>query len=386
MKKFMSNALLVCLSVVIGLVLCEVAVRVLAPQRLNPPRPIYQPDVDLVYKLKKNYRGVYSTPEFKILEVTNSIGIRDHEISPKSPNVFRILGLGDSFSYSNSVNLESTYFKQLQNCLNASGGRQVEVINAAVPAYSLIQELRYLERDGITLRPDAVLLGFYVGNDFYDSYELFDSLGQPTIKVADDMIWATERMQRAVHVSPQESFRTWTFGLRGFWGAHSQLYVFLRERSHNLLWRLGLRANAPPPDFCAKTFSNKMQKGWELVQQLLLELETFTRQRNIRLIIVALPTQYQVHQELWKHHFEAFRFDPDLYDLDKPQKILRDFCKQHEIEFLDVLTAMRSVAAEGLLFYPIASYMNPEGHRLVAREVCNYLLRKDVPRPKTIDR
>lgn len=374
------------MSAALGLVLCEVAVRLLSPQRLNPPRPIYEPDAELVYKLKKNYRGVYSTPEFEISEATNSIGIRDREIDPKQRNIFRILGLGDSFSYSNSVNLEATYFKQLQDCLNASSSQQGEVINAAVPAYSLIQEVRYLERDGITLMPDVVLLGFYVGNDFYDSYELFNSLGQPTIKVADGQILPTEKFRGAVGVSVQESFRARTHRLRGFLAAHSQLYVFLRERSHNLLWRLGLTANAPPPDFCAKTFSKDLQNGWELVQQLLLELATFTRERNIRLIVVALPTQYQVHEELWKHHFEVFRVDPDLYDLDKPQKILRDFFRQHEIEFLDLLPAMRAEGAKRLLFYPIASYMNPEGHRIVAREVCSYLLHNDVPRSKTIDR
>jgi hypothetical protein len=374
MKNFLKNTLLVFLSLAIGIFLCELAIRLIAPQRFDSYRPIYDPDDELVYKLKKNYKAVYAQPEFEIREETNSIGLRDHEIASKTPDCFRILGLGDSFSYSNSVNLEDTYFKRIESCLNASTGRKFEVVDAAVPAYSVIQEVRYFKRDGIMLKPDMVLLGFYVGNDFQDSYELFDSLGNPTISVADGHIITNDRFPSARYDRQERWLRTATLSLRMFLASHSALYIFLRERFSEFLWRMGLRNNPPPPDFCAKSFSLEMQKGWKLVQQLLLELAAFTSQHHVRLIIVALPTQYQVHEELWRHHFSTFGLDPNLYDLSKPQEILKEFCEQHQIEYIDVMPAMRSVGKERRLFYPIASYMNPEGHQLVADVVCKYLL------------
>ena len=131
-------------SLSVALLLAEVIVRVVAPQRLESYRPIYESDSLLVYRLKRNYDAVYQQPEFEIREMTNELGLREGVIPPKDPAVIRILGLGDSFSYSNSVNLQETFFKQVERRLNASGGPRVEVINAAVPAYSSIQELRYL--------------------------------------------------------------------------------------------------------------------------------------------------------------------------------------------------------------------------------------------------
>ena len=318
----------------------EGCIRVLAPQRLDSYRPIYDADPNLVYRLKKNYQATYSQPEFEIVEATNSIGMRDHEIGPKAPSTLRILGLGDSFSYSNSVNLESTYFKRIETSLREV--QPTEVINAAVPAYSTIQELRLFKEAGMSLDPDIVLLGFYVGNDFQDSRELFDSAGLPTVDVVNGALHANSRFQGALYEKQERSLRTVTQGLRSFLASHSALYVFFRERLSESLWKLGLRNNPPPPEFCAKDLPPAMQQGWELEQQLLTEFNTLTKQHRMRLIVLVLPTQYQVHEELWVHHFTTFGLDPRKYDLEKPQRMLKEFCFRQGIETIDVLPDMRA--------------------------------------------
>jgi hypothetical protein len=346
-------------------------VRIVAPQRLESHRPIYESDPLLVYRLKKNYSAVYRQPEFEIAEATNELGLRDHPIGPKRAGTVRILGLGDSFSYSNSVNLEETFFKQLEQRL--AEATPVEVINGAVPAYSTMQEYRYLERDGVALQPDVVLLGFYVGNDFQDSWELLDSLGRPTIDVEDGQLQSNDRFPSARYDRQERTLRTATMSLRTFFASNSALYVFLRERFSESLWRLGLRNNPPPPDFCARVFSPSMELGWAATKDYLEKFRELTSARGIRLILVALPTQYQVHEELWKHHFTTFGLNPREYDLEKPQALLREFCAARDIEYVDVLPAMRAQAAGTRLFYPIASYMTPEGHGQVAAELAAYL-------------
>jgi hypothetical protein len=370
-KRFAGTLALVAGGVAFAALVGEGGIRVVAPQRLDSYRPIYDSDPDLVYRLKKNYRATYTQPEFEIHEETNSIGMRDHEVGPKSSTTLRILGLGDSFSYSNSVELDSTYFKRIEASLREV--RPTEVINAAVPAYSTIQELRLFQKAGVPLAPDVVLLGFYVGNDFQDSRELFDSTGAPTVDVVDGTLKANARFQGAMYDKQERSLRTATMALRSFFASHSALYVFLRERFSESLWRLGLRNNPPPPEFCAKVLSPDMQKGWELEQQLLTEFSELTKQHNARLIVLVLPTQYQVHRELWEHHFTTFGLDPQKYDLEKPQQMLKEFCLRKKIEMIDVLPDMRVAGRQTSLFYPIASYMNPAGHRLVGDIVARYL-------------
>lgn len=370
LKRWASSATLLAASTFGALLLAEGIVRIVAPQRLESHRPIYEGDPFLIYRLKPNYDAIYRQPEFEIHERTNELGLRDGPIAPKRPGTLRILGLGDSFSYSNSVNLEATFFKQLEQRI--AGTTPVEVINGAVPAYSTLQEYRYLERDGIALQPDVVLLGFYVGNDFQDSWELLDSLGRPTIDVVDGQLQANDRFPSARYDRQERTLRTATMSLRSFFASNSALYVFLRERFSESLWRLGLRNNPPPPDFCARVFSPSMELGWAATRDYLRRFAEFTSARGIRLILVALPTQYQVHDELWKHHFTTFGLDPREYDLERPQALLREFCAAQRIEYVDVLPAMRAQAAGARLFYPIASYMTPEGHALVAAELAAY--------------
>ena len=370
-KNVAGILVLLMLGLTIGGLAGEVIVRNFAPQRLDSFRPIYDPDPDLVYKLRKNYHATYSQPEFQIDEATNSIGIRDHEVGPKDSTVERVLGLGDSFSYSNSVNLNDTFFKTIERSLSKT--RPVEVLDAAVPAYSTIQELRYLEKYGVHLDPDVVLLGFYVGNDFQDSWELFDSTGAPTVDVVNGVLHVNSRFPGAMYENQERSLRTATAALRVFFAEHSELYVFLRERFSETLWRLGLRNNPPPADFCEKKFSPEMEKGWALEQKLLMEFKNFTAAHHERFILLALPTQYQVHEELWQHHFTTFHLDPSKYDLEKPQKLLAEYCRQNGIEYIDALPALRAAGKNEVLFYRIASYMNPNGHRVVGDLVTSYL-------------
>ena len=367
------TASLFLIACMVSVLIAEVIVSIAAPQRMESYRPIYEADSVLVYRLKRNYSAVYQQPEFEIQETTNDLGLREEYIFPKRPTTTRILGLGDSFSYSNSVNLEDTFFKQVEHRLNTAGGPRVEVLNGAVPAYSTIQEFRYLERDGIKLDPDVVLLGFYVGNDFQDSQELFDSLQRPTIDVEDGQLRANEFFPSARYDKQERFLRTATLQLRAFFASNSALYVFLRERFSETLWRLGLRNNPPPPDFCAKIMSPSMEKGWAVTQKVLRQMAEFCELRKIRLIVVTLPTQYQVHEDLWTHHVTTFELNPAEYDLEKPQALLKDFCMKEGIEQVDVLPAMRAAARDERLFYPIASYMTPSGHALVARVVSEYL-------------
>ena len=374
-RTIVGNIALLIVAMLVTILLSEGLVRLVAPQRLESYRPIYEPDSLLVYRLKRHYAAVHHQPEFEIHESTNDLGLRDGPIGPKRQGVLRLLGLGDSFSYSNSVDLEDTFFKQLERFQKRAGGPEIEVINGAVPAYSTIQEFRYLERDGIRLRPDVVLLGFYVGNDFQDSYELFDSLGRPTVDVVDGELRANDRFPIARYEQQERTLRTATLAIRGFLASNSALYVFLRERFSETLWRMGLRNNPPPPDFCARKPSPAMRAGWSLTQNLLDSMAVLCSGQNAQLVIVVLPTQYQVHEELWVHHFTTFGLNPADYDLDQPQQLMRDYCESRGIPYVDVLPAMRKRARNERLFYPIASYMTPAGHRAVAEIVHEYLVR-----------
>lgn len=111
----------------------------------------------------------------------NSLGMRGPErAKQKPPGVYRVLVLGDSVAYGIGVRPTETLSAQLEQMLYARGRLQVEVLNAGVPGYNTEQELRWLERVGLALEPDAVVLA-YCPNDVLVTPIVFRS--------GDDMVY-----------------------------------------------------------------------------------------------------------------------------------------------------------------------------------------------------
>jgi hypothetical protein len=88
---------------------------------------------------------------------SNSKGVRgrDEHTASKDPSRTRIVVLGDSFSFGEEVSDDETYASQLE--ARTPGA---EVLNLGVHGYGHDQMLVYLREEGLSYRPDVVLLGF----------------------------------------------------------------------------------------------------------------------------------------------------------------------------------------------------------------------------------
>jgi len=89
-------------------------------------------------------------------------------LAPAHPGVYRVLCVGDSITYGFNVDAADTYPRQLEALLAARHpGRRFEVINAGVAGWSWIQGRRFLELEGLALRPDAVVIGHGTNDQFF---------------------------------------------------------------------------------------------------------------------------------------------------------------------------------------------------------------------------
>jgi hypothetical protein len=375
MRKIVLNSTLMVLSIAISLLVCEFVVRIVAPQRLHNTPAMFVSDDDLIFKLKPHFTGTYSSSEFVTPITTNSIGLRDKEIGPRRPGDLRIVGLGDSFSFANGVTNDETYFKVLERSLQSALGRPVDVINCAVPAYSPLQEARMLEKYAIGFDPDIVLMGFFVGNDFVESMDLFDEQGNPLLVAREDGFLVT-RKERDEEME-RSTFRRLTAPVRAFLTSSSHLYVFLKDRLSDILAQLRLRPYNLPPEFCAKEFSPKMEQAWSSTQTILRDLANYVRKHNKRLIIVVLPTIYQVYKHSWDDYIAGLNLDAGLYDLEKPQAIIAQFCREEGIEMVDVLPVLRTNSAQAQLFFPVDGHPTKEGHRIIGEVISDYLVQRE---------
>jgi hypothetical protein len=95
----------------------------------------------------------------------NSQGFKDKEFSEKKKNVYRILGVGDSFSFG-VVPYRYNYLTLIESSLGR--GNSVEVLNMGIPSIGPKDYLALLVKEGLPLQPDMVLLSFFIGNDFVE--------------------------------------------------------------------------------------------------------------------------------------------------------------------------------------------------------------------------
>ncbi len=118
---------------------------------------MHEPDPDLFWKLKPNFRSPFVA--------VNSDGFAGPEIAPKTDEDFRILFLGDSTPLGLGLtNSEQSFVRQLESLLrSAHSHSRIRVINAAVAGYTSHQCRAQLERIGPRLKPDLVIT--YFGNN-----------------------------------------------------------------------------------------------------------------------------------------------------------------------------------------------------------------------------
>jgi hypothetical protein len=108
--------------------------------------------------------------------------------------------LGDSQTFGNGVAQEQTFAARLESLLRSRmPGRAIDVINAGIAGYDSVQEVKLLERVAPSLKPDIVVVGFYL-NDIVEVL-------QPKKPIRDRRgIWriSENRFVKAIHAVPAD--------------------------------------------------------------------------------------------------------------------------------------------------------------------------------------
>lgn len=114
----------------------------------------------------------YQTTEFNYKAEINSLGLRNKEINiQKEDSCFRILCLGDSWTYGWGVDIEDSWPVQLETFLHKHGYSKVEVINCGRPGQYTTTHKNNLTKLVPLLNPDLVLLGVLQLDDLAQLYE-----------------------------------------------------------------------------------------------------------------------------------------------------------------------------------------------------------------------
>lgn len=195
MKRVMQNALIVCVTVLLTLILMEAVVRLAGETNANGqftfigyvlqpyPLPVNElrAGIENYLKAKDKSGLVYDAmlgwtnrPNMLGSFTTNSKGLRAFRYSrglrsrreystQPSPTALRIALFGDSFTLGLSVADDETWGHQLEIALNQAGIR-AEVMNFGISGYGMDQAFLRWRHEGKDYAPDMVIFGFQPEN------------------------------------------------------------------------------------------------------------------------------------------------------------------------------------------------------------------------------
>jgi lysophospholipase L1-like esterase len=289
----------------------------------------------LGFRLPSNFEGRGVVDEYI---KTNSQGLRDVEHDwKKRDGTFRILALGDSFTFGWGVKLEESFIKQLERQLAREIALPVETINAGVPGYGLNHYYIYLKHIGIKYQPDVVVLSYF----------------------ADDLPYSLKE-----ELKPYEEDFPERLQYKGGVLHHSRFYNFItsaaaivRVRNHatqvDHMRNMEIR-RAEWGRYDHPLIMNEGGKGAEriaLLEEYLIRIKAIAADSHARLVMMFIPDISHLYH-------------PEYQNINR---ILKQLSGKHEIPFVDMTPIFESTKELSTYYlFPKDAHTNTKGHEAMA--------------------
>jgi lysophospholipase L1-like esterase len=301
---------------------------------------VYVADSELLFKMRPHVDFVADHPDYHVRVKTNlnlpDIGFRGGSIGGTA----WAAAVGDSFTFGVGVDHEDTWVYRLAQLL------QREVVNLGIPAQGPPQYTRVLKRYALSLHPRVVFYGFY-----------FNDLD------AANRFYRTKRT-----LIPVSRY------LRQY----SVLYNLINEsRTSSAEEPTTLRGDGVEMELGAAALQRTLERQnrnfeqrWKLTVKELDEAVRASKEANVQLVMLYLPSRWEVYWELIKSQNRL----PDSLDIDRLRRTVVEYCGERNIPCLDLTQALKREAQEGKqLYFRSDGHWNKEGNRIVAETLQNFL-------------
>jgi len=346
LSGFWINALLILCSLLLCFAVLESGVRFFDITRATPPIR-HEKNPDQLVSFVAGSERLYETEEFRIVIKANRFGRRDREWTESMIRDPRnILFIGDSMVAGDAVAYEATIPTQIESRI-AKTGITREVFNFGIPGG---QPPDYVELMDIALahgiRAETVIVGLFVGNDFYPS--VLDPQ-EPTLPTPPPTWELRSELWRLLRFRVSNSTRIigWFMTLGQMTGVDvygtAGSYVYLREQTA------------------------QQQAVFQNILAFVKEIKERCDDNGSTLFVVAIPNKIQVEN--------AEDLNNSIYDGAKPNRLILEYCEKIGLECLDLLPVLRSAHSEGkaLLYFPIDRHLTPTGTGIVADAIVDFL-------------
>jgi len=390
--SFLRPLLVVAIGTVIGLLVAEVTFRVVGIGW--PTIDAYMNDEQVGIVLVPNAEFEWTMEGHAFVEI-NSLGLRDEEHQiPKPTGTWRFAVLGDSMAEALQVELEDTFWSEMERDLvhcPALTGVKVEAVNFGVSGYGTAQELITLRKRVWDYDPDMVLLAITNGNDIRNnSPEIEPDDRRPFFLRVDDKLVLDNSFratlaglgqlhdrpawQRAI-INSLNQLRVGQLALQ----VGRQTRDGFREVDSEIVadWEPGLDlAVFAPPE------NQAWVDAWWVTEQLVAELYKEVTSRGVLFDSFMIPSGIQIDFDEEKRLEVAGSLG--VADLSYPEDRIESFATTNGIPFFTLLEPFLEYSTQTgdhLFGFENANlgygHMNELGHNLagdlMARRICDLL-------------
>jgi len=345
MKKFIGNIILLMFTIGVCLFVVEVFLRLFAPQiiELNIKYEWRAEDDILPYVPKPDYKGrMFLKDQYDVAFSTNSGGFRGAaDISPVGDEEdLRLLFIGDSFTFGWGINDDETYASRFAERLEeVFPAKNIEVINAAVYGYDIVQYREVLKRT-LKYAPDIVFLGFCLENDLN-----ITPLKAGSSDVEDSI--RVEKNDIAYHI-------------REFIN-HLHLVAMIRDRLYitfpkirNLMLSIGVNNKR---DIFLEKYTPSLERSLEETGKVLIDMNAMAGKGGAEFIVVLIPLKEQIYCREEINRFTG-------YDIDRPNMALKYILERNNIKYVDILPGLveKSGKTGDRFYFDIDPHLTRHGH------------------------
>ncbi len=318
----------------------------------------------------------------RVRATVNDLGVRSPAVSlDVPPGKTRVTVIGDSFVFSNPL----TDGKRFTESLDQLAGDDVEIVNVGVPGYGTGQQILLLdEMVAQGYDPGKLVIHILFTNDSSDNFGFdYGTLKRlphkPRFWIDDSGALASEPP-----VKPEGA------GRRRGWLDSSLFVAFVKSRATSLmaaqpalldtLSNLGLMPALPRvPGIVAGWYGEQWREMWDVNADILGYMANRVRgYGDTEFAIAYMPSPLQVRPTFRSMLEDASqsdaRFAAFLAEIDRPQRMLADYCTATDIACYDATATLQNAGTDELLYFPTEGHLTEAGSALYAQFLFDQIL------------
>lgn len=337
-RLYVRQLLIILLVIVITALMAEIVFRVY--DKFNP---------NLIFS-SDSYNRFRGKPFAKDYQFRlNSKGFKDIEhAKDKKQNIFRIIGIGDSFAFG-VVPYENNFLTLLQQKLNQKK-KQFEVINMGIPGTGVVSYFALLVNEVLPLNPDIVVCCFFVGNDFEDEVKLYPNHQSYLYLFLKYIFEIYPEYKGKVYRSTYQD---------GMPSIKDKLFLRI-EKERSLIFQKN-----------NKDYLRKFNRSFIYLKRM----KDVCFLHHIKFLVVIIPDELQVNINLQEKVIKSFEaLDKKDFDFELPNKLLRGSLEKLDIIYIDLFSDFFIRSKNKRYYKPNDTHWNIAGNELASNLIFDKIM------------